>query len=93
MIAREKRSHNIGETFIKPCMLKADGLVLGKTYSKTMAKTSLSESMIKTPIDELAKDMECQVFKKLQSISCSIQCDETVDNDQMWRLLACVRFN
>ena len=66
MIAKEKL-YNIGETLIKPSMSKAAGLVLGKTYNKKMAKISLSDFTIKTTIDELAKDMECQVLKKLQA--------------------------
>ena len=32
-----------------------------------MAKISVSDLSIKTPIDELAKGIECQVFKKLQA--------------------------
>ena len=48
-------------------MLKAADLVLGKTYSKKMAKISLLDSMIKSAIDELAKDIECQILKKLQA--------------------------
>ena len=38
MIAKKKKPHNIGETLIKPYMLKESGLVLGKTHSKNMAK-------------------------------------------------------
>ena len=67
MIAKEKKPHNIGETLIKPCMLKAVGFVLGKTYSKKITKISLGDSTIKTPINELAKYMECKVLKKLQA--------------------------
>ena len=67
MIAKEKKLYNIGETLIKPSMSKAAGLVLGKTYNKKMAKISLSDFTIRTTIDELAKDMECQVLKKLQA--------------------------
>ena len=47
LIAKEKKPHNIGEALIKSCMLKAAGLLLGKTYSKKMAKISLSDSTIK----------------------------------------------
>ena len=67
MIAEAKKSHNIDETLIKPCMLKAAGLVLGKTHSKKMTNISLSYSTIKTFIDELANDIECQILKKLQA--------------------------
>ena len=65
MTVIEKKSHNIGETLIKPCMLKAASLVLQKPYGKKMAKISRLDFTIKTPIDKLAKEVECQVFKKL----------------------------
>ena len=89
MIAIEKKSHNISETLVEPCMLKAAGLVLQKTYIKKMA---LSDFTIKTPIDKLAKEVECQVSKKLPAFF-SIPCDETSDISQLLQLLAYVRFN
>ena len=59
-----------------------------------MAKILLSDSMIKTPNDELAKKMECQVFQKLQVLPFySIQCIETTDIAQLLQLLVYVRFN
>ena len=54
MIAQAKNTHSIGETLIKLCMLKATRLVLGKTGTKKLAKISLSNSIIKNSIDELA---------------------------------------
>ena len=35
MIAQAKKPQNIGETLIKPCMLKASGLVLGKATARS----------------------------------------------------------
>ena len=49
MITIEKKSHNIGETLNKPCMLKAAGPVLKKTYCKKLAKSLHSDCTIKTP--------------------------------------------
>ena len=63
IIARAKKPHNIGETLIKPCMIKAASLVLGVASSNKLAKISLSDSTIKTCIDELANDIEFQVLK------------------------------
>ena len=71
MIAQAKKPHNIGETLIKPCMLKASSLVLGESNSKKLAKISLSESTIKTRIDELANDIECQVLQKIHASPCN----------------------
>ena len=54
-----------------------------------MAKISLSDFRIKTPIDELAKDIECQDLKKLQAKPFfSIQCDHTTDVSRLLTNLA-----
>ena len=65
MIAQANKPHNIGETLIKPCMLKATSLVLRETNGKKLAKISLLNSTIKTRIDELANDIECLVLQKI----------------------------
>ncbi|XP_076799889.1 protein FAM200C-like [Clavelina lepadiformis] len=93
MIAEEKKPHNIGETLIKWCMLKAVTFVLGETSSKKIAKIPLSDSTIKTRTDELAKDIEIQVLEKIHaSPFFAIQCDETTDVAQSSQLLVYVRF-
>jgi len=91
MIAKEKKPQIIGETLIKPCMLKADSLVLGRRTAKR--KISHSDSSIKTQINELAKDIECQVLKKVHASPIFvIQCDETTDVAQLSQLLFYVCF-
>ncbi|XP_039258064.2 protein FAM200C-like [Styela clava] len=93
MIARAKKPHNIGETLIKPCMLKAASLLLGEKNSKKLANISLSDSTIKPRIDELAKNIELQVIEKIHSSPCfAIQCDETTDLTQLSQLMVYVRF-
>ena len=67
MIAQAEKPHNIGETLIKPCMIKAASLVLGMASNNKPAKISLSDSTIKTHIDELANDIEFRVLKKLKA--------------------------
>ena len=63
MITKEKKPHSIGEALIKPCLLKAAGLVLRKTYSKKIAMISFLDSTIKSLIGELEKDIGCKVLK------------------------------
>ena len=93
MIAQAKKPHNIGETLIKSCMIKAASLVLGVASSNKLAKIFLSDSTIKTRIDELASDIEFQVFKKIKaSPYFAIQCDETTDVAQLSQLLVYVRY-
>ena len=74
-------------------MLKASSLVLGESNSKKLAKILLSDSTIKTRIDELANDIECQVLQKIQaSPYFAIQCDETTNVAQLSQLMVYVRF-
>ena len=61
--------------------------------SNKLAKISLSDSTIKTRIDELASDIEFQVLKKMKaSPYFAIQCDETTDVAQLSQLLVYVRY-
>ena len=93
IIAQAKKPHNIGETLIKPCMLKATSLVWGETNSKKLAKVSLLNSTLKTRIVELANDIDCKVLQKMQvSPFFAIQHDETTDVAQISHLLVYVHF-
>nr|XP_039250101.1 protein ZBED8-like [Styela clava] len=93
MIAKQKKPHGIGETLIKPSILKAASLVLGEASRKKLAKISLSDSTIKTRIDEIAHDIELQVIEKIKlSPFFAIQCDETTDVANLCQLLVYVRF-
>ena len=45
---------------------------VGKAYSQEMTEILLSDSTIKTPIDELAKSIECQVLKNFHFFSFNV---------------------
>ena len=93
MIALAKKPHNIGETLIKPCMLTVTSLVFEEANSKKLAKISLSDSTVKSRIDEMAEDIELQLLEKLnKSPLFAIQCDETTDVAQMSQFMVYVRF-
>ena len=93
MIAQAKKPHNIGETLIKPCMIKAASLVLKVASSNKLANIFLSDSTIKTRFDELASDIEFQVLKKMKTLPYfAIQCDDTTDVAQLSQLLVYVRY-
>ena len=93
MITKEKKSHNIGEALIKPCMLKAAGVLLETTYRKKIMKISLSNSTIKTCIHEHAKTLSVKFSKNYKSGFFLIQGDETTDIAQLSKLLVYVCFN
>ena len=84
LTALAKKPHNIGKTLIKPCMRKADSLVLEEVNTKKLLNISLSDSTVKTRIDEIAENIEQQVLETMnKSCASAIQCNETTDIAQM----------
>ena len=74
LIALAKKPHNIEETLIKLCMLKAASLVLGKANTE-LANISFSDSTVKTRIDVTAEDIKLQVLEKTnKSCAFAMQC-------------------
>ena len=47
-VAKTKKPHNIGETLLKPCILKSVKLVLREKVSQTIKQISLSNDTIKS---------------------------------------------
>jgi len=76
MVAQQKKPHTLGETLIKPSILKAVEIVLGEESKRKIAQISLSDNTVKRRIDELALDIKNQLIHKLKhSIFFAIQCD------------------
>ena len=90
MIAKEKKPQSNGGILIQPCMLKAADLLLREKKVKIL----LLDSMVKTRVDKLAKNIDCQVVKKnYKHYFFSIPCHKTTDIAQLSQLLVYVRFN
>ena len=51
-IAKEKKTHTIGERLIKPCAVEMAETVCGKDVAKKFAKISLSNNVVKSRINE-----------------------------------------
>ena len=64
LIVLAKKSHNIGERFMKSCMLKAASLVLVVANREELAKISFSDFTVKTRIDEIAWILNFKYIKK-----------------------------
>lgn len=58
LIAKGKKSHIIGETLVKPCMLKAAEIVLGPESKQKLQQISLSDNTVKRRIDDMAEDIK-----------------------------------
>lgn len=93
MIAISKKSHNIAETLIKPCILKAAEEVLGKEAANKLSAIPLSNNTVKARIQNMADDIEVQLVEKVKkSPYFGIQCDESTDVGNCAQLLAFVRY-
>ncbi|XP_060845847.1 SCAN domain-containing protein 3-like [Rhopalosiphum padi] len=93
MVAQQKKPHTLGETLIKPSILKAVEIVLGEESKRKVSQISLSDNTIKRRIDELALDIQNQLIHKLKnSVFFTIQCDESTDVANCCQLLVYCRF-
>jgi hypothetical protein len=93
LIAKSKKAHTIGESLIKPCMLKAAEELLGQEAQKKIREIPLSNDTVKTRIQKMANDIEEQIIDKIKcSPYFALQCDESTDVSQCCQLLVFIRF-
>ena len=93
LIAKNNKSHNIGESLLKPCILVAAELVLGKNKANMLSQIALSNDTVKGRIDELSQNIKDQLLDQIkESPFFAIQCDETTDIGNCSQLLLYVRF-
>ncbi|CAM5080638.1 unnamed protein product [Eretmochelys imbricata] len=93
LIAKAKKVHMIGETLVKPCLLKAADIVLGAKGKKKISKISLSDNSMKRHINDMVKDLKLRVVEAVKASSFfAIQYDDTTDVAQCCQLLVYVRF-
>ncbi|XP_067947328.1 protein FAM200C-like [Watersipora subatra] len=79
-IARDKKPHIIGATLVKPCLLECTKIILGDTVAQKIADLSLSDSAVKSRIDDMSADIKRQVIEKIKpSLMFAIQLDESTD--------------
>ena len=81
-IAQQKKPHSIGETLIKPCVLKMADTMLGKDAERKLASISRSNSTIQRRIKDLSDDIKCQVVEEIKNAPFglfAIQIDESTD--------------
>lgn len=93
LIAKSKKPHTIGETLIKPCLLKATEEILGKEAVKKIQDIPLSNNTVKSRIGNMSQDIEEQLICLIKkSPWFALQCDESTDVAQCCQLLIFVRF-
>ena len=80
LIAKSIKNHNIGETLIKPSLLRAAELVLGKDSANKLSQISLSNDTVKGRIAEMSQAIKDQVLDQVRASPVfAIQCDEMTD--------------
>ncbi|XP_072387391.1 protein FAM200C-like [Diabrotica undecimpunctata] len=93
LIAKEKKSHIIGETLVKPCLLKVADIILGTQSKQKLSQISVSDNTVKRRIDDMAEDIQNQVVDAVkQSPFFAIQLDESTDIAQCSQLIVYVRY-
>ena len=96
IIARLKKTHNIGETATKPSALAIARIVLGEKYEKRLQSISLSDNIVKRQIALMSEDIKEQIITEINDKSLfgllSIQIDESVDVASVSQLVVFVRY-
>ncbi|CDQ91221.1 unnamed protein product [Oncorhynchus mykiss] len=94
LVAKQCKPHTIGETLIKPAVLKMANIMLGKEAEVKLSQIPLSNDTISDRIEDMSKDILAQVVADLISSPAkfSLQLDETTDVSNLSQLALFVRY-
>ncbi|GFV14558.1 protein FAM200A [Trichonephila clavipes] len=91
-IARCKKPHTIAEELILPAAIEIVETVFGDNFAKELQSIPLSNDTVSRRIDDIAEDVEQQIFGKLRDKLFSIQLDEATYSNKDAHFIAYVRF-
>ncbi|KAF2351334.1 hypothetical protein FHG87_017909 [Trinorchestia longiramus] len=94
LIVKQGKPHTIGETLVKPAVLKMANIMLGKEAEVKLSQIPLSNATVSDRINDMSKDILAQVVEDLISIPAkfSLQLDETTDVFNLSQLAVFVRY-
>ncbi|KAF2350073.1 Reverse transcriptase domain [Trinorchestia longiramus] len=94
LIANQGKPHTIGETLVKPAVLKMENIMLGKEAEIKLSQIPLSKDTISDRIEDVSEDILAQVVADLISSpeKFSLQPDETIDVFNLSQAAVCVRY-
>ncbi|KAF2364662.1 hypothetical protein FHG87_004574 [Trinorchestia longiramus] len=94
LIAKQGKPHTIGETLVKPAVLKIANMMLGKEAEVKLSQINLSNDTISDRIEDMSRDILAQVVADLISspTKFSLQLDETIDVFNSSQLAVFVRY-
>ena len=76
-ITKQKKPHTIGESLIKPFVLKMANKVLGKDAEKKLAAVPLSNNTIQRRISDMSNDIKSQVVQQIKDAPFWSFCNST----------------
>ena len=92
-IGRSKKPHTIGEELIKPCLIEATTLLLGREKANKLEEISLSNDTVKKRISEMSQDILLEVVEEIRSSPIfSLQLDKSTDVSSCAHLLVYARY-
>ena len=91
LIAKCRKSHNIGETFIISAVKEITSTMMA-TQKDVTPSIPLSDSTVSSRIDEMANDIENKLCDELKTTQFSLQLDETILRDNELLLMAYVHY-
>ncbi|GFU56512.1 zinc finger MYM-type protein 6 [Trichonephila clavipes] len=89
---RCKKPHTIAEELILPAAIEIVETMFGDNFAKELQSIPLSNDTVSRRIDDIAEDVEQQLFGKLRDKLFSIQLDEATDSNKDAHFIAYVRF-
>ncbi|KAF2348764.1 hypothetical protein FHG87_020478 [Trinorchestia longiramus] len=94
LIAKQGKPHTIGETLVKPAVLKMANIMLGKEAEVKLSQITLSNDTISDRIEDMSRDILAQAVADLISSPAkfSLQLDETTDVFNLSQLAVFVRY-
>ena len=92
-IAKKKKAHTIGETFLLPVMKEVVTLMCGEKEAKKLNSQSPSNDTVKRRIQEMSHDVLVQVLERVrESPFFAIQLDESTDIGNQAQLMVYIRY-
>ena len=92
-IAKQKKSHSVGEDLIMPVMKEVVKIMIGEKESKKLDAISLSNNTVRRRITDMSNDVLEQVLNQVKESPCySIQLDECMDIAGLPQLSVFIRY-
>ena len=88
---KTKKLHTIGETLLKPSMMKTVNLVLGEVSAKRMQPVFLSNNTIQGRISKMSMDVKEHALTEINATLFSFQLDKSTGVSSCSQLPVIVR--